>query len=146
LKEAEDDAMNTSTQDRLLPNDMTMWNPRGCLVSVIDEPVEAWRAAEHLREAGFAAEDVRVALAHEVTEVADTSREHSILGIVRGIFSLGDEGIIAASYLDEARSGHHLLIVYAPKDDQRRRAHAVVADHQAHAVHYYGRWVISGQV
>jgi hypothetical protein len=139
--------MVTSTHDRLMPVDMMNWNPRGCIVSVIDDLAQARQAAADLREAGFSTADVRLAPAAEVIETHNTAlRRGRLTRALRCIGSLGDEGVVAAEYLDEAMQGHQLLIVYAPKNDEKRRALAVVTGHRAHGVRYYGHWVITNNV
>jgi hypothetical protein len=130
-----------------MPVNMTTWNPQGCLVSVIDDQAEAREAARALRDAGFGAEDVRLASSREITEIgAGRSRCGLLARLLTGLGSLGDEGIVGAAYLDEARRGHHLLIVHAPRPGRRRRAHAIATDHGAHRILYYGHWVITDQV
>lgn len=136
--------MIARTSDRFMPVDLMTWNPRGCLVSVIDDPMEAARASLAMRRAGFDAEDVRLAPSRELLERADAPAGHNpIARVLRRLFSLGDEGILGVDYLDEARRGHHLLIVHALHEELRARAHAVMAQHRAHAIRYYGRWVIT---
>jgi hypothetical protein len=134
-----------TTRDRLMPRDIRNWNPRDCLVAVIDDAEQAQQAALALREAGFAEADVRLAHAPEIVALDETRRGHGLLGrLVASIGSLGDEGLVAAEYMDEARRGHHLLIAYAPGATRMRRACALVARYRAHTVHYFGRWVIRG--
>ena len=131
--------------DRLMPRDLQSWNPLNCLVCVIDEPDAAALAAEDLREAGFADTDVRLADPREVVAIDDAWRSRGLLArIAASIRTLGDEAIVAAAYLAEARRGHHALIVYAPGSEGTRCAWAIVARHRAHTIHYYGRWAIRG--
>jgi hypothetical protein len=114
-------------------------------VAVIDGLTDARNGARALREAGFVDDDVRLALASEVTAIDDACSARGLFArIVAGIRTLGDEGIVAAAYVAEARCGHHMLIVYAPGDALRQRAHEIVARHRAHTVNYFGRWVIRG--
>lgn len=130
-----------------MPIDMRTWNPRGCLVSVIDDPRVAQQALRALHGVGFGDNDLRLVLPDEITQIGDTPANCGwFTRIARGVGSLGDESVVAAGYLDEARRGHQLLIVYAPRADLKRGAHAVVAGHQAHGMMYYGRWVITSHV
>lgn len=139
--------MTSIAYNRLMPVDMALWNPRGCLVSVIDELPEARQAAVDLRDAGFDEHEVLLAPAQDIAQIGDSPSNSGMLArIRRGIGSFGDESIVAATFLDEARQGHHLLIVHALRDDLRRRAREVVVRHKAHTVRYYGRWVITDRV
>jgi|GEM_PF-1814017 len=131
--------------DRLMPRNLQSWNPLNCLVCVIDEPDAAARAVADLREAGFAAADVRLADPLEVVAIDDAWHSRGLLArMAASIRTLGDEGIVAAEYLTEARRGHHALIVYAPGGERTRRAWTIVARRGAHTIHYYGRWAIRG--
>ncbi len=140
-------AAHATMSDRLMPHDIARWNPQDCLVSVIDDAEQARLAALALREAGFLERDIRLAHAEEIIALDNAGRVRSPLArLVASMRTLGDEGLIAAEYVAEARCGHHVLIAYAPGDARKRHACELLLRYQAHTVHYFGRWVIRGLV
>jgi hypothetical protein len=131
------------TRERLLPCASGRWNPRDCMVAVIDDVGQAWAAIQALCAAEFAEADVYLAQGHEIVAHDEAWRGRGLLArLIAGIGSLGDEGLIASEYVAEARRGHHVLIVHAPGDARMWHAWALLARYQAHTVHYFGRWVI----
>jgi hypothetical protein len=138
-------APSAARRDRLMPRNLGSWNPRHCLVSVVDDRAAALAAAAALREAGFGDGDVRLAADREFIALDDAQQSRGMLSrFVAGMRAFGDESLIAAQYVAEARRGNHIVIVYAPGEARMRQALAVVARHRAHTVHYYGQWVIRG--
>jgi hypothetical protein len=131
--------------ERLLPRALESWNPRQCLVCVIDDPVALQQAVVALYDAGFAAVDVQLVPARVFLELEEAQRARSLLACLLASFrALGDEGLIAAHYLAAARRGQQVLIVHAPGEARMRCAQAIVVRAHAHTLHYYGRWVIQG--
>jgi hypothetical protein len=130
-------------RDRLMPRDLGTWNPRDCLVCVIDDAVSARQAARALHRAGYADHNVRLALAAEIVALDDARLGRGLFTrIVTGLRALGDEGLVTEEYAAAARRGQQVLIVHAPGETRAQRAHAIVARHRAHTVHFFGRWVI----
>ena len=121
------------------------WNPEGCLVSVIDDPVQAARAVDALRTAGFADEQIRLVLVGDVSTFGELPAAR---GMARQAFfmvtNLSDDSEFEEEYRDEARRGHPILIVHAPRSEQSARARAVLRDFDAHTVTYYGHWIVRG--
>lgn len=135
----------TMARHRLLPRDLATWNPRGCLVAVIEEPAPAALAALALRRAGFADADVCLADPREIVVIGAAWEARS--GLARAIAAIrtpGDEWLVTADYAGAAQRGHYLLVVHAPCDELRRRAQAMLAEHLAHTMHYFGRWTVRG--
>jgi len=122
-------------------NQSTDW-----LVGVIDEPATAERALADLRAAGFA--DDGVSLLHGPDAVAMFGAKHDQQGPLRRILSQiigqgNDASALAEDYEAEARLGHSLINVYAPKEEQVARAQQIIEANGGHRIHYYGRWVIT---
>jgi hypothetical protein len=131
--------------DRLMPHDLANWNPRHCLVSVVDDRASALLAVAALREAGFGEGDIRLAAGREFIALDDAQRARGMIArLVASMRAFGDESLIAAEYVAEARLGKHIVIVFAPGDDLTRRALTIMARHRAHTMHYYSKWVIRG--
>jgi hypothetical protein len=121
------------------------WYPKQTLVGVIDDPEQACRATIALMGAGFAEDDIRLLLGPEVVEISEDVDQHrSALG--RMVYSLSSlwstEAPAAEHYIHEAREGHNLVMVHAPEPDGRpegEAALAVLREHGAHHLRYYGR-------
>jgi hypothetical protein len=136
---------DATPRDRLMPHSLDCWNPRNCLVSVVADRGAALRAMAALRAAGFAEADVCLATDRQFVALDETRRARNVLArVIAGMRSLGDESIIAAQYVAEARRGGHIVVVHAPGDALTRRALTIMAGHRAHTMHYYSRWVIRG--
>lgn len=118
------------------------WDPEGCLVSVIDDLAVAVRAVAALQLAGFT---TRLFLAAELLEFSAGMRRRQ--GILRRtLFSVtnwSDATDFQAEYREEARLGHHILVVHAPKREQRAVARARMRQYRAHTLKYYGFWVVT---
>jgi hypothetical protein len=86
-------------------------------------------------------------LAQEFTALEHSQRARGPLArLIAGIRAFGDEALVAAEYVAEARLAHHVLIVFAPGSERTSRELAIVARNQAHIVHYYSHWIIRGMV
>ena len=130
---------------RLMPRDPAHWNPLNCLVAVIDDPDAAGRAAMALLDAGLQEADVCLIHPREIIAQEDARRRRSLLvRLLDAVRSPGDEGIVAAAYAAEARRGHYLLVACVRGEARVGCAHALLAAHSAHTVHYFGKWIIRG--
>lgn len=135
----------SAEQHRLLPRALATWNPRGCLVAVLEEPAQAALAALALRNAGFGVADVCLVTPRQFAMILDAQAARGRLArIATALRTPGDEGLVAAEYADAARRGRHLLIVYAPGNEQVHCAHGLLADHGAHTMYHFGRWIVRG--
>lgn len=114
--------------------------PKGWVVAVIHERAEAERAAEALRTAGFADEDVRLFSGREVLELDRAFDEQRSIGQRLGGLLSSDEAAAQQEYLDEARRGRHFVLVHASGPE---RAGAILASHEAHAMRHYGDLAIT---
>ena len=132
--------------DRFLRTSLGGWNPVGCLVSVIDDPREAAHAVMALRASGFPPEHVRIIPPNDLLASVGGSGQRGglIARVVCMLADWSDNTIFAAEYLDEARRGHQVVMVYAPALERADQAHVVVGHHGAHMVRHYGPWVVRG--
>jgi hypothetical protein len=138
-------AAQAAAKDRLMPRDLATWSPLHCLVSAFDTPRQARAAMAALAAEGFLDTDILLVRPQTIMALDEVCRARSLLTrILASIRTPGSESLAVDEYIDEARRGHYLLIVYAPRDEQRRNAIRVVAHHQAHTIHYFGRWTIRG--
>jgi hypothetical protein len=122
------------------------WYPEDYIVAVIDDFEEAEAAASALHQAGFGNGEVRLFEGPQAAEKLDeTEKRRNLLEraavSVRGVTS--DESIISEDYEEEARNGHHILVVHAETDEQVGRAYQIVRAHHGHAIEHFGRWVIT---
>lgn len=122
------------------------WHTEHYLAAVIDDLAEAEQAVQDLEQAGWKPEDVRLFRGKPAVQKIDKIEEHHTLperlaAAVRSMSS--EEGPISESYEAEAEQGHQILAVYAPGHEQVERARQILARHQAHALEYFGSWVIT---
>jgi hypothetical protein len=125
-----------------LANAWGRYYPKGWVVAVIHERAQAEQAAEELRAAGFADEDVRLFSGEEVLELDRAFNEQRSLGQRLGALLPSDEGAAQQEYLEEARRGHHFVLVHA-SGPETERARSVLASHRAHAMRHYGDLAIT---
>jgi hypothetical protein len=138
-------AAQATARDRLMPCDLATWSPMHCLVSAFDTPRQARAAMAVLAAEGFLDTDILLVRPQAIMALDEACRARSLFTrILASIRTPGSESLTVDEYVDEARRGHYLLIVYAPREDQRRNATRIVAHHQAHTIHYFGRWTIRG--
>jgi hypothetical protein len=138
-------AARTTARHRLMPRDLATWCPLHCLVSAFDVAGQARAAMAALRKEGFQDVDMVLAPPQEIMALEEACRTRSLLmRILASVRTPGSESLTVDEYVNEARRGHYLLIVYAPREAQRRNATSIVAHHQAHTSHYFGRWTIRG--
>lgn len=132
--------------DRFLRVRLGSLNPIGCLVSVIDNPAAAARATTTLRVLGFRDEHIRVIPAAVLlASTEDSGRRRGLLARAACmLIDWSDNAAFTEEYLDEARRGHHLLMVYAPSLEHAQRAHAAARAHGARLARHYGLWVVRG--
>lgn len=122
------------------------WHKDHYLAAVIDELPEAEQAVRDLKQAGWRAEDVKLVQGKPAAQHINQIEEQrpastTIPAAVRGATS--EEGPISKNYEAEAEQGHQILAVYAEGDTQVERARQILARHQAHALEYFGSWVIT---
>ena len=121
------------------------WDPEGCLVCVIDDPADAARAVAALHGAGFAAEQLRLWLPEERRTFDDALRRPSMpMRVLFFLTNLSDDAQFEAEYREEARRGHPILVIQAPRRARYDRARELLRDYRARTVKYYGPWVVTG--
>ena len=114
------------------------------VVGIIDDPAEAGRAADALRNAGILDDDVMVLHGQEALDLAQ-AKEDAKNPIAKVIAAWGrvstDPGTAEEEYLDAARQGHSLVNVRAESPEDVQRAREVLLAHHAHHVKHFGKWV-----
>jgi hypothetical protein len=123
------------------PSDWGLIYPEGNIVAVIDDCTEADRAVQALEAAGIPADDIFLIGGRRALDVMEDFRQHQhALGrIGRAISNLmSDVPRFEQQYLNEARKGHHFLMVRAPSDEVVELVRPVLRAHQAHHVRHYG--------
>jgi hypothetical protein len=115
-------------------------------VSVIDDPTHVASAAAALRALGFLDEYIRVIPAAELlARMEGAMRRRGLLARIACILAdWSDNAAFTAEYLDEARRGHHVVVVFAPSIGAARLAHAAIGRCGAHLARHYGPWVVRG--
>ena len=127
----------TTTADRFIAY------PDRAVVAVIDDPSAAAAAARDLREAGFDAGAITVLEGQEGADRIDgMGRAHGIGSRIRRLlaFTVMDQLPDFVLYERALRDGRSVLIVRAPADADKRRAHEILRAHCGHFANYYGRF------
>ncbi|HLV97418.1 MAG TPA: hypothetical protein VKT82_01965 [Ktedonobacterales bacterium] len=122
------------------------WHTEHYVAGVIDDLDEAEQARSALEQAGWKADEVRLfrgkPAVQKIEQIeAERSLPERLAATVRGATS--DEGPISEVYETEAEQGHQILAVYAHDPAEVERARRILAAHQAHALEYFGSWVIT---
>jgi uncharacterized membrane protein len=112
--------------------------PRDHVLGVIDRPEEADGAAQALRDAGIAAEDVHVIHGQEAQLLEENLKQrHPLLHAMQIWFLSSDMGDPATDYLRAARRGGTILAVRIRDGGQVERVGQVLAQHHAHLVRHF---------
>ena len=117
--------------------------PDRAVVAVIDDPDGAEAAAGDLRGAGFDADAITLLQGPEGADRIDgMGRAHGVGSRLRRLlaFTVMDQLPDFVLYERALRDGRSVLIVRAPKDEDKRRAHAILHTHGGHFTNYYGRF------
>ena len=117
--------------------------PDRAVVAVVDDPSEAEAAAAELRSAGFDDDAVTVLQGPEGADRIDgMGRAHGIGSRLRRLlaFTVMDQLPDFVLYERALRDGRSVLIVRAPGDADKRRAHDILRKHGGHFANYYGRF------
>ena len=127
----------TETSDRFIAY------PERAVLAVIDEPSAAEAAVRELQEAGF---DVGTTTILEGAEGAaridGMGRAHGLGSRIRRLlaFTVMDQLPDFVLYERALRDGRRVVMVRAPREMDKRRAHEILRAHGGHFTNYYGRF------
>ena len=125
------------------PSDRFIAYPDRAVVAVVDDPSEADAAVVDLRAAGFTADAITVLRGPEGADRIDgMGRAHGLGSRIRRLlaFTVMDQLPDFVLYERALRDGRSVLIVRAPRDKDKRRAHDILRSHGSHFANYYGRF------
>ena len=117
--------------------------PDRAVVAVIDDTPRAEAAASDLRGAGIDTDAITVLQGPEGADRIDgMGRAHGLGSRLRRLlaFTVMDQLPDFVLYERALREGRSVLIVRAPKDEDKRRAHDILRAHGGHFANYYGRF------
>ena len=117
--------------------------PDRAVLAVVDEPSAAEAAARDLAEAGFDAGTITVLEGPEgAGRIDGMGRAHGLGGRLQRLlaFTVMDQLPDFVLYERALRDGRSVLIVRAPGDADKRRAHEILRAHGGHFANYYGRF------
>lgn len=121
------------------------WDPEGCLICVINDPVRAQWAMAALLADGFSSEHLHLFLTAEVIALRRGLHHQSWpKRVFFFLANLSDDAAFEAEYGAEAQHGHPIVSVYAPEEERRSRARDLLQEYGAHTFKYYGAWVVRG--
>ena len=117
--------------------------PDRAVVAVVDDSTAAKAATRDLREAGFDAGAITALEGPEgAARIDGMGRAHGLGSRLRRLlaFTVMDQLPDFVLYERALRDGRSVLIVRAPADTDKRRAHEILRDHGGHFTNYYGRF------
>ncbi|MFL5779304.1 MAG: hypothetical protein ACJ761_10210 [Chloroflexota bacterium] len=117
--------------------------PTNQLLAVVDDPTRAAALVAELRQAGFPAEDVVILRGIEGAERIDgMGASNGLTARLRRLFAftLMDQLPDFVLYERALRDGRAVIAVRARRDEQKRRAHAILRASGSHFANYYGRF------
>jgi hypothetical protein len=130
-------ALMTDRSDRFIAY------PDQAIVAVVDDPSAADAAAAELRTAGFDDDAITVLQGPEGADRIDgMGRAHGLGSRLRRLlaFTVMDQLPDFVLYERALRDGRSVLIVRAPGDADKRRAHVILRERGGHFTNYYGRF------
>jgi hypothetical protein len=137
--------MPTSSQQPESHRAMSLWYPRDHVFGALSGRSAAEKAAQALRDAGFASDDVAVFHPEDADQHVREAEGR------RGFFKTflaawdhlsSDEGGAMRRYQRASANGLEVIMVYAPQKESARRAAALLRTHGAAEIWYYRRWTV----
>ena len=125
------------------PSDRFIAYPDRAVVAVVDDPAEAEAATMDLRAAGFDDDAITVLQGPAGADRIDgMGRAHGLGSRLRRLlaFTVMDQLPDFVLYERALRDGRSVLIVRAPGDADKRRAHDILRARGGHFSNYYGRF------
>lgn len=113
------------------------FKPVGNLVAVFEDPDSAARARTDLQSGGYQPDEITLMRSVEFTKLLDDMREEQ-----NAIALLGSELRKTDEFLAHAENGATFLIIYAPSDEETKRAMRVVSRYNYHFALKYGHLLI----
>src|SRR5262245_54371845 len=117
--------------------------PDRAVLAVVDDAAEAEAAMSDLQADGFAETDITLLQGPEGADRIDgMGKAHGLGSRLRRLmaFTVMDQLPDFVLYERALRDGRSVLIVHAPGDADKRRAHAILRAHGGHFANYYGRF------
>ncbi len=119
--------------------------PRGYIVAVFDEADDVDKAVVELASHGIEGDDVTAWTGRSARRYIKNLREN--LGVISQMAAKlplsGDEKEAADLYLKLAEEGHEFITVRVADEDQVGTIRALLAEHNAHTMRYYGDWAVT---
>jgi hypothetical protein len=133
----------TETEHVKPPDDFVAF-PIHNLVAVFHGSASMNSALSELETNGFAAKDIRSFVGQEgMNELDfDGSGHGSLATLLRSLQHIGPDRTYLERYEKYIRDGDCILMVHAPKKDQKQIAADIMRKHSAHRVTYFGALVI----
>lgn len=111
-------------------------------MAVIDDPAHLEEAVHSLVKSGFDEADVGILSGAAGVQRIDAKGERKglLARLFRIVDRLGEEHEHTARHVDALQAGSFVVVVAAPDDGSKARAHAALATHGGHFINYYSRW------
>jgi hypothetical protein len=116
--------------------------PYKSVVAVIDDAAYLEAAVHALVDAGFAEADVGILSGEAGVQMIDAKGERKglLARLFRIVDRLGEEHEHTARHVAALEAGGFVVVVAAPDDGAKARAHAALATHGGHFINYYSHW------
>ena len=120
--------------------------PNNSVVAVFDDAQDAEQAVSDLQKSGVAAGDIRMVSGDEVLQAA-TEQDWTQQGGLRGLVGrvqriLSEEGHAQIQYLEEARNGHHFVLVRVHEEPAVKQIQEALHTRHAHHMKYFSQLAI----
>jgi hypothetical protein len=125
------------------PSNRFIAYPNRAVVAVVDDPSAAEAAVAELRSAGFDDDAITILQGPAGADRIDgMGRAHGLGSRLRRLlaFTVMDQLPDFVLYERALRDGRSVVIVRAPGDADKRRAHQTLRKHGGHFMNYYGRF------
>ncbi len=119
--------------------------PNNYVIAVIDNPQDAEKAVQTLRDAGYGSEDIRLFRGQELVEMLqEKEQKQGVMDRIASAFLRGsDDGDDLQKYVEEARKGHSVINVYERKSENANHIRDILAPFHAHTIKHFGTWTIT---
>jgi hypothetical protein len=117
--------------------------PERAILAVIDDASAAAAAVHDLRDAGFDPSAITILEGTDgAARIDGMGRANGPVARLRRLlaFTVMDQLPDFILYERALRDGRSVLLVHAPEDSNKRRAHEILRGHGGHFMNYYGRF------
>ena len=117
--------------------------PNNSVVAIFNDAQDGEQAVSDLQKSGVAAGDIRLVSGEEVLQAAaeqDWTQQGGLRGLVGRLQRiLSEEGHAQIQYMEEARNGHHFVLVRVHEEPTVKQIQETLHTHHAHHMKYFSQ-------